>query len=79
MPAHRSLLLRVEVRQAGKLCHCKHNKKHDIAKGHARLVVKEPGPGTPERGYCALCAAEMLDLAEASLSVLRADLHDLTS
>ncbi len=74
VPAHRSVLLRVEVRKAGKLCRCKHNRKHTIIKGQPRLVVKEPGPGTPEYGYCASCAAEMLDLADAKIAVLRADL-----
>jgi hypothetical protein len=68
------VLLRVEVRKAGKLCRCKHNKKHTITKGQLRLVVKEPGPGTPEYGYCASCAAEMLALAEAKLAELRTEL-----
>jgi hypothetical protein len=74
--AHKSLLLRVEVRPAGKLSHCKHNKKHDITKGQPRLAVKEPGPGTPERGYCEVCAREMIAQAEARLSELRAQLDD---
>ena len=74
MPAHRSLLLRVDVREAGKLCRCKHNRKHAITKGELRLVVKEPGPGTPEYGYCAACAQEMLAKAEERLAELRADL-----
>ena len=74
MPAHRSLLLRVDVREAGKLCRCKHNRKHAITKGELRLVVKEPGPGTPEYGYCVACAQEMLAKAEARLAELRADL-----
>jgi hypothetical protein len=71
VPAHRSVLLRLEVRPAGKLCRCKHNKNHLITKGQPRLVVREPGPGTPEYGYCAECAAEMLSLAAARLSELR--------
>ena len=71
MPAHKSLLLRAEVRPAGKLCYCKHNKKHAITKGEPRLVVKEPGPASPEWGYCSACASEMLDEAGAGLNKLR--------
>lgn len=74
VPAHRSLLLRVDVREAGRLCRCKHNHQHTISKGEVRLVVKEPGPGTPEYGYCAACAEEMLDKAEDRLAELRAGL-----
>jgi hypothetical protein len=74
MPAHRSLLLRLDVREALKLSHCKHNKKHDITKGELRLVVKEPGPGTPEYGYCMICAKEMVEQAETELAKLRAEL-----
>lgn len=74
MPARKSLLLRVDVREAGKLCRCKHNREHVITRGELRLVVKEPGPGTPEYGYCAACAREMLAKAEEHLAELRADL-----
>ena len=62
------------MREAGKLCRCKRNREHTITKGQLRLVVKEPGPGTPEHGYCPTCAAEMLDAAEAKLAELRGDL-----
>jgi len=72
--AHKSLLLRVEVRQAGKLCRCKHNRKHAIVKGELRLVIKDPGPGTPEYGYCPACATGMIAQAEAKLAQLRAEL-----
>lgn len=71
MPAHKSLLLRAEVRPAGRLCYCKHNKNHAITKGEPRLVVKESGPASPEWGYCAACAAEMLDEADAKVAGLR--------
>ncbi len=74
MPAHKSLLLRAEVRPAGKLCYCKHNRKHAITKGELRLVVKEPGPASGERGYCAECARDMLAKANATLAALREDL-----
>ena len=71
MPAHRSILLQAEVRPAGKLCYCKHNKRHAITKGQPRFVVKEPGAATPEWGYCVACAREMLAKADAKLSELR--------
>lgn len=71
---HKSLLLRTEVRPAGRLCQCKHNSKHSIAKGEPRLVVKDSGPAARERGYCSECGAEMLDQAEKRLAALRANL-----
>jgi hypothetical protein len=74
VPAHRSVLLRLDVRAAGRPCRCKRNHKHTIAKGDRRLVLKERGPGTPEHGYCAACAQEMLAQAEAQLAELRASL-----
>lgn len=74
MAAHKSLLLRLSVRPAGKLSHCKHNQKHEIAKGELRFLVKEPGAGTGEFGYCADCAKEMLDQAERDLAELRTQL-----
>jgi len=74
MPAHRSVLLRLQVRPAGKLCSCKHSKKHAIKKGELRFVVKEPGPATPEYGYCVACAEEMLTQAEQDLAALRSQL-----
>jgi hypothetical protein len=74
MPAHKSILLRLGVRPAGKLSHCKHNHKHEITKGELRFLVKEPGAGTGERGYCARCAREMIDQAGQDLAKLRAEL-----
>jgi hypothetical protein len=72
---HKSLLLRAEVRPAGRRCRCKHNPKHTITKGEPRLVVKEPGPAAGEKGYCAECGAQMLDLAEDRLTELRGALQ----
>lgn len=74
MAAHRSLLLRLSIRPAGKLSHCKHNKKHEITKGEVRFVVKEPGAAAGEFGYCAECAREMIDRAHEELTKLRASL-----
>lgn len=74
MPARKSILLRIDVREAGRLSRCKHNRNHAIAKGELRFVVKEPGPGTPEHGYCAVCATQMVADAEEKLASLRASL-----
>lgn len=70
----RSVLLRVEVRRADRLCYCKHDKRHRINKGDLRLVIKEPGPASGEKGYCAWCGRQMLSLAAAGLSDLQSAL-----
>jgi hypothetical protein len=74
MAKPRSILLRVEVRPAGRLAHCSRNKNHEIRKGEPRFVVREPGPAAGEKGYCAACALVMLDAADAELEALRANL-----
>lgn len=74
MAKPRSILLRVEVRPAGRLAHCARNKQHDIRKGEPRFVVRAPGPAGGEKGYCAVCATTMLEAAEKELSALRAGL-----
>ncbi len=67
MAATKSVLLKLEVRPAGKACNCKHSSKHRIAKGDLRLVVKDPGPASGEKGYCAPCGTAMLVAARESL------------
>jgi hypothetical protein len=74
MARTRSLLLRIEVRPAGRLAHCARNRKHEIGKGVARFVIRDPGPAGGEKGYCAACAVEMLAAAEGQLADLRAAL-----
>ena len=74
MAAHKSLLLRLELRPAGRRCVCKHNSKHVILKGDVRFVVQEPGAATREFGYCADCARAMLEQAVDKLSRLRREL-----
>lgn len=74
MARTRSLLLRAEVRPAGRLARCAHNRAHQIRKGEPRFVVRDPGPAGGERGYCAACAAAMLAASEAQLEELRASL-----
>lgn len=63
----RIVLLGLDVRPAGKLSHCKHNKRHAITKGELRLVVKDPGASGGEKGYCAACGLAMLDAARVEL------------
>jgi hypothetical protein len=66
----RSVLLRVEVRPAGRAAKCAHDKSHAIAKGEPRFVVKGPGPAAGEKGYCRDCARAMLARARAVLDEL---------
>lgn len=77
MPATRSVLLKLSVRTAERLSRCSRNKNHEIMKGNTRFVVKEPGPGTPEKGYCAECGAAMLRKAAADVAVLQEELRSL--
>lgn len=74
MPKIRSLVSKVEIRPAGRLSHCTHNKKHAIPKGETRFIVKQPG-GLGESGYCANCGHAMLDQAEDELRELRRQLE----
>jgi hypothetical protein len=70
----RSLVHSVEVRPAGRLSKCTHNKKHAIPKGETRFVVTNPG-GIGEKGYCAKCGNAMLDHAEDRIRELRRELE----
>jgi hypothetical protein len=76
MAKTRSLLLRAEVRPAGKLSHCAHNRTHEICKGEHRFVVRDSGPAGGEKGYCADCAAQMLDASQTQVQDLRGALED---
>ncbi len=67
----RSVLLRLEVRPAGKACNCHGNKRHRILQGQPRLVVKNPGPAAGEDGYCGSCAQVMLKAAQDALAALQ--------
>jgi hypothetical protein len=71
----RSILLRLQVKPAGKLSHCRHKKAHEIRKGELRFVVKAPGVATGEKGYCAACAAEMIEQARGDLVRLEEELN----
>jgi hypothetical protein len=74
MATHKSLLLRITIRPAGKKSRCSHNTKHVIAKGEPRVVVKAPGIATPEKGYCSTCGLAMIAQAEQQLAVVRSEL-----
>ncbi|MDP9302112.1 MAG: hypothetical protein M3P43_14655 [Actinomycetota bacterium] len=74
MSAIRSILLRLEVRPAGRAAKCARNKAHAIAKGQARFVVRNYGPAQGEKGYCRRCALTMINRAHADLEALEDDL-----
>lgn len=76
MARTRSLLLSSEIRPAGRGCNCKHNKRHRILMGEARLVVANPGPAAGENGYCVTCARAMIQAARAQLDELAVRLED---
>ena len=71
------MLLILDVREAGRRCKCGHNAKHQILKGEIRLVIRDPGIATGEKGYCAECALKMIDRARADLDDLETALRGL--
>lgn len=72
----RSLLLRLEVRDAGRRSSCARDRGHVIHKGNVRFVVRDRGPAAGEKGYCAVCALEMLGKAQNDLSLLVKELRE---
>jgi hypothetical protein len=70
----RLVLLRLEVRPAGRAAKCAHNKSHIIRKGEPRFVVRGYGPAAGEKGYCKRCAKAMLRLARKNLDDLEKEL-----
>ena len=75
----RSLLLRAEVRRAGRLSKCGRNKRHVINKGDVRFVVTTYGAAAKEKGYCDDCARAMLEQAGQDLDDLRKELEAETA
>lgn len=73
MSAVKRVLLKVEIRPAGRKCTCSHNALHIIRKGEIRFVVKPPGIGG-DKGYCATCAHAMLAVARKELDDLEEQL-----
>lgn len=74
MSATRSILLRLEVRPAGRASKCAHNKNHAIPKGQLRFILRNPGPAEGEKGYCKRCAKAMIKKARTGLDDLDAEL-----
>ena len=70
----RSLLPRIQVKTAGRLSRCHHDKRHEIRKGEVRVVVKNPGPASGEAGYCVACAIDMLCFVRQQITELEASL-----
>lgn len=75
----RSVLLRLEVRPAGRACKCAGNKKHAIVRGEPRFVVQERGIAQGEKGYCISCSEAMLAKASIDLEALREQLTALAA
>jgi hypothetical protein len=71
---HRSLLLRIEVREAGRQAQCRHDRTHLIERGDVRFIVRNPGPAGGEKGYCAECGAAMLESARRELDEIERQL-----
>jgi hypothetical protein len=75
MSATRSILLKLEVRPAGRASKCAHNpKSHAIAQGQDRFVIRNPGFAQGEKGYCKRCAKAMIREARKELDALEARL-----
>lgn len=75
----RNVLLRLEVRPAGKLSRCKHDQRHTISKGELRLIVKDPGALGSEAGYCSSCGLAMLEAARVALEAYTRQLSTPTT
>ena len=67
MPATRRILkhVRAEVAKERRKCHRK-PKEHSIVKNESFLLIQEEGQGS--KNYCSICAAAILDQAEADLA-----------
>ena len=70
MPTYKSVLLRLDIRPAGRLSRCRSNKSHEIKKGEAGYREGSWSRHT-RTGYCATCAANMIERAHDELDELR--------
>ena len=74
MAAIKNVLRGLSTEVAGRRRKCyRKPKKHVILKGDTCLVVRD-GPQNTST-YCAVCAAEILDLADVRLDELRAEMR----
>lgn len=71
MAAVKNVLKHLSTEVAGRKRKCFHTKKHQILKGETCLVVRD-GPQS-QSTYCAACAADILAMANQSLTDLSAD------
>jgi hypothetical protein len=69
MAKMRDVLLKLEVRTSLRANKCRRNGNHQIRKGDLWLIVTARGPAARDFGYCVNCGTEMLEAAQASLSV----------
>ncbi len=65
----RNILLTTEVKTAGRRCKCSHDKRHEILKGEARVVINNAG-AVGDKGYCASCGRAMVTAAKHQLAEL---------
>lgn len=65
----RNILLAVEIRPAGKLSKCSHDRRHVITKGEPRVVIKNAA-AVGEKGYCTTCATAIIALAKQRITEL---------
>lgn len=79
MASTRRVLGNLSVKPAGRSAGCKHNKKHRVAKGEYRLLIKNPGPASGEVGYCAQCGLKILEAAHADVQKLTEELAESVS
>ncbi len=73
MPKHKSLVVGHRIVNAGKLRRCYHDRKHLMPKGSFCLEVRD---GLAWKGYCASCAAEMINQAATQLADLQTRVPD---
>jgi hypothetical protein len=71
MPHPHTLLLRIQVYRAGATRRCYHSPDHSIEQGDIVLQLHLTGA---TKGYCFVCAQEMLNLASAQLDFLSTQL-----
>ncbi len=73
MPRPKSFLPQLIVDPAERAHKCRHNKEHQILRGHTRLTIKD---GRDVLRYCSSCAVKFL---QADLEEIRSVIHQLES
>jgi len=67
----KSLFKPIIMTTAGRSRKCYHSKSHSISKGDFVLEIRD---GQITRGYCCVCAKQMLEQAAAQLTSFEANL-----